>query len=1009
MSYHPSHSRSKSCSYSSASAHFNEPRSPIATGNAGIPPPPTDADSFPVDYQSIPASPLYRKHSRRKSSQILIEPIGNRPKSTFHYTTNSGPTPVPPALENIFNQRSLNDIIEEGRAKARATASRFQFPMAAAPPPPMPRSYTTSLKSPTTAAASIPFSPTGYAAETGQYDLPADLSIDTLSFKHRHQPSHGSHSSSSNSSKNSPRTPRDLGEAPGLAVRSLYAHARSHTISHEVYVPDLTVKAASAAGAAAASLAGIKNSGSPLISPNLYTAESNLFDRRNRVLMTRQGKDGDMLVSGRHGLRSLSIDTKPRDPVGDADRLIAPPPTANLIHFPEKHAGKLDSKGEAAAVYVYSASMLATGAGFLIAAQFVAQLVRVLLAHLIQRFVKPDVVATNARLELLITTILYLSREGIRLATQRQTIVGQRPDAYRFEGGVVENTLSGMIQMIVNLGFVPLVVGVPLAGVLSYLFLALNSSQTGGGAHDPSTSAVTLAVIIFAVSAVIELAAEPSFLLAQLRLHFKKRAVYETVAVLTRCVLTFLFITLGRRKDAAIIAFALGQLGQSLVLATLYIYNGLKYAQMNQFELTHPQGVWVEGGNTNQKVYLDKATKKLAVCIWLHTGFKLMLAESDKVLVSLLVSGGDQGVYAAVVSYGLAVARLVFYPIEDVLRNFYSKLLVSPVNRRHGQRSMTILTTLIRFDMYLCLLALVFGPMVSPYLVHVFASGAPWVAQIGTSPVVLATYACYIPFLAVTGCLESFVQSVATPADIKRQCGALLASSVTFSAAAYLLMHPLNLGAQGLVLANMFNMAQRIGWCVMWIEAYYSKLRGPMPRTHQETSAEPLDTLGDLLAKKASAATAQSESCTTPAIESKSEDAEATEKRSNSSTSDAAIPDDDKEFKLTAAQLTAEYYDHRWGWLLLAAPRPVVFAVAACLGPLAWLFLGPATTFHGLVRHSLAASVLLLTMGVCELALIRKMLPPVKSWVVQLLPPKKKAPTISSSDGVDADSEKKTK
>lgn len=121
------------------------------------------------------------------------------------------------------------------------------------------------------------------------------------------------------------------------------------------------------------------------------------------------------------------------------------------------------------------------------------------------------------------------------------------------------------------------------------------------------------------------------------------------------------------------------------------------------------------------------------------------------------------------------------------------------------------------------LFCLTFGPVVAAYLLQFLVSKV-WYAQTDAA-VVLATYACYIPFLAMNGALEAFVQSVATPADIKHQSSVMLIFSLSFSAAACLLMRPLGLGAQGLVLANMFNMAQRIGWCLMWIESYYKKLR----------------------------------------------------------------------------------------------------------------------------------------------------------------------------------------
>lgn len=466
-----------------------------------------------------------------------------------------------------------------------------------------------------------------------------------------------------------------------------------------------------------------------------------------------------------------------------------------------------------------TANTLASGASFLIAGQFFAKLLTFSLNQLVLRFVGPQTFGANAQLELIITTCLYFSREAIRLAAQRESLTGKLSDVYRFEGGAVAGTQSGTVQQVINIGFVPLLVGIPLSTILSYLYIHF----AGSADFDPRT--IKVAVMIFAISSILELLSEPSFLYYQFQLQFKKRASFESIAIFARCAISVLFVFMGRKggSNNAIIAFALGQFAYSSVLAILYIFSSVQDTRLKPYQITFPRSIW-KNDNSNEKIYFSRETTKLAGSIWLQTVFKHCLTEGDKFLISLILPMTDQGVYAVVVNYGSLIARLVFLPIEEALRNFFSKLLAGSVTRENRYVSIIVITGLLRVYSYLSIFAVTFGPLVSHYVLQ-FLVSSQWLDS--DADKVLATYACYIPFLAINGALESFVQSVASPSDIRRQSSALLVFSITFASSAYFLMKPLGMAAQGLILANMFNMAQRIVWCILYIENYYAVMREP--------------------------------------------------------------------------------------------------------------------------------------------------------------------------------------
>lgn len=490
----------------------------------------------------------------------------------------------------------------------------------------------------------------------------------------------------------------------------------------------------------------------------------------------------------------------------------------------EDDADKSDSEGEYVDMFgrrrSVSVNAVASGATFLIGAQLFSKALTFILNQALLRFVGPGLFGASAQLEFFINTILYFSREAVRLATQRQSLTGVQDDVYRFEGGVVEGTYSGTIQQVVNIGFVAPMIGAPLAGALAYLYYSWGSVAEGGAA---SSSYFGTAIVLFSVSAIIELLSEPCFVLSQLQMEFRTRAAFESAAITVRCVLTFVFVLLANASGASIIAFALGQLAYSSILSGLYLYNALSSedSRRRQYTVLTIQGVWPADGGNQKRVYFDPQTKQLAISIWLQTIFKHCLSEGDKFLVSLLLPITDQGVYAVVLNYGSLIARLVFLPVEDALRNYFSKALASG---NDAKLSVTVLSTVLRIYTYVAILALTFGPACAPFLLRLVVS-KEWTST--DAPGVLATYACYIPFLAYNGTLEALVQSVASADQIKRQGTVMVAFSLSFALAAYLLMGGIfHLGARGLIYASMLNMTMRIVWCTNWIEAYY--------RTHKE-------------------------------------------------------------------------------------------------------------------------------------------------------------------------------
>lgn len=115
---------------------------------------------------------------------------------------------------------------------------------------------------------------------------------------------------------------------------------------------------------------------------------------------------------------------------------------------------------------------------------------------------------------------------------------------------------------------------------------------------------------------------------------------------------------------------------------------------------------------------------------------------------------------------------------------------------------------------------LALGPTVAPLLLKIVA-GSRWTTS-GAGHV-LATYCYYIPLLAINGLTEAFVSSVATESEVNEQSVWMLVFSAGFGGAAFIFLKFLDLGAEGLVWANVLNMVFRIIWSTAFISSYLQR------------------------------------------------------------------------------------------------------------------------------------------------------------------------------------------
>jgi len=494
------------------------------------------------------------------------------------------------------------------------------------------------------------------------------------------------------------------------------------------------------------------------------------------------------------------------------------------------------------------------GASLLILLQLLSRLATFLANQLLLRFLTAPLLGLATQLEVYYLSVLFFARESLRVAIQRQATTAAAPKAAPTGADTVDSDKDSTqseqrqqqdaappsdadterrdAQAVVNLGYLAILLGLVAAVALGWMYLAYAPAAT------LATPFLARSLRLYGIAAVVELLSEPCFVLMQTRLRFGTRAAAESAATFIRCFVVFgsaLFAT-RRGVDLGVLPFALGQLAYGVVLLLVYLVAGQGLASSLGFSLL-PRPVAVPAGQRKQGgdgtkgeflcSYFYRPTMSLAGSMMAQSVVKHLLTQGDTFLVSLLSTPQVQGVYALANNYGGLIARLLFQPVEESSRSYFSRLLSDqsvqrPAEKKPSpevQEAKRSLSTLMRLYILLSAVVVSVGPFAAPSLLAIVA-GRRWTG-VGAGDV-LGAYCFYIPFLALNGLSESFVASVASEGQVHRQSVWMGAFSVAFAASAFLFMRVLPLGAQGLVLANSVNMLCRIVWSVAFIKSFFA-------------------------------------------------------------------------------------------------------------------------------------------------------------------------------------------
>ncbi|KAF7726354.1 Oligosaccharide translocation protein rft1 [Apophysomyces ossiformis] len=451
-------------------------------------------------------------------------------------------------------------------------------------------------------------------------------------------------------------------------------------------------------------------------------------------------------------------------------------------------------------------SSSARGAYYLVLLQLVSRMLTFTMHQIVIRYTSRETLGiASIKLELLLSTILFISREGFRCALLRSDTDSEKDSGKDGE------------QKILNLSYIPTSLGLVTTLLTCGYYLSIISEEEASTYPYYRTS-----VILFGVSALAELLVEPLFVLAMNRLYFRLRVSVEGIAVILRCLVTFgltLLGATGQGNTYGVLAFALGQLVFGLTMTFGYIGYFLFGHTATSHEISLlPQKLRYANGRS---YWFDKDLMNLALTMTKQSLLKHVLTEGDKMLISVLSTDKDQGEYAFAVNYGSLVARILFQPLEEAGRTFFSKILSETNNARAVKTASTVLLLILRLHVLLGLVFICFATNYTETLIDLLV-GKRWSMQ-SNAPAVLSAYCIYVPVMGINGITEAFVQAVAGTSDLARLSYYMIAFSVCFMFAGFVFMSVMEMGAIGLVLANMVNLAIRIAYSWRFITTYFQK------------------------------------------------------------------------------------------------------------------------------------------------------------------------------------------
>ncbi|KAH9286215.1 Protein RFT1 -like protein [Echinococcus granulosus] len=433
----------------------------------------------------------------------------------------------------------------------------------------------------------------------------------------------------------------------------------------------------------------------------------------------------------------------------------------------------------------------------------------------------------NFRLGLYYSTLVFTSRESFRRACL------SRGGEILLTSGSLHSDARLKWQALLNVMWLTVPVGVLLSFILLPLWLYIWPSPSVDSSSSATEHQYTIACLFYTLSALLELATEPMWLVCQLEMCLRARIVLEAIANIARALGIIVALYLGDGASYGLYLLAFPQLlhGSTLLLGYLFfaswLVNLVSSQRIQLFGRISPTGLRDLLPNFN-KVTFDWP------CLWLSWNFfrqgvlKQFLTEGERYLISAfhLLSFADQGIYDLVNNLGSLAPRLVFSSIEESCHLLFSQCIQRDVAPKRQNEALVLqavrmLETSLRVLTLVAWLGFIFSQAYSHLLLYLYGGSR----LVSTNPEVvtlLRIFALYLVFLAWNGPTEAFLNAAMTTTGVSRHNFRLTAFSLVFLGAAWILV-PL-CGAAGFILANCVNIFSRVVYSCHFINHFVHRV-----------------------------------------------------------------------------------------------------------------------------------------------------------------------------------------
>ncbi|XP_045847694.1 protein RFT1 homolog isoform X2 [Meles meles] len=436
--------------------------------------------------------------------------------------------------------------------------------------------------------------------------------------------------------------------------------------------------------------------------------------------------------------------------------------------------------------------------------QVLFRVITFVLNAFVLRFLSKEIVGiVNVRLTLLYSTTIFLAREAFRRAC--------------LSGGPQRDWSQTF-----NLLWLTVPLGVFWSSFLGWVWLRLLEVP------DPNVvSHYGTGVVVFGLSAVVELLGEPFWVLAQAQMFVKLKVIAESLSIILKSVLTaFLVLWL---PHWGLYIFSLAQLVYTAVLVLCYViyFTKLLGSAESSKQQTLPISRMTDllPSITRSRAFVNWNEAKLTWSFFKQSFLKQILTEGERYVMTFLnvLNFGDQGVYDIVNNLGSLVARLIFQPIEESFYIFFAKVLERGKDATLQKQedvavAAAVLESLLKLALLTGLTITIFGFAYSQLALDIYGGA---MLSSGSGPILLRSYCLYVLLLAINGVTECFTFAAMSKEEVDRYNFTMLALSSSFLGLSYLLTRWC--GSVGFILANCFNMGVRITQSLWFIHRYYGR------------------------------------------------------------------------------------------------------------------------------------------------------------------------------------------